>query len=929
MNHEHYLQSSYNILVVALSFVIAMVAAYTSFELANRVKASDRELKRFWLISGAGALGFGIWSMHFVGMLAFHLDMEIHYNLLLVALSVVWALLGCYGGLFFVHRSERTIGHLMIAGQLMGAGIGFMHYTGMEAMEPVEITYDPFLVLLSMVIAVTASIAALYLAFYSNVNNGGSSVIGKLGFSVLMAVAITGMHYMGMNAASFLPDSYATINSSITYYIDPPFFTLIVAIFTFIMFAVLFFTIFFDRRANQQQTMKGAIFEAAMDSIIVTSEQGVITNVNHMALVFLQRSKEEMIGQSAASFLSRLGQIDQLVGYRHEQVMMVGNGDEKIAEVTVTKVKAELGTEYIIYLRDMTEQKKFEQQMQETNNRYQSLFHSSPLAIVVHRNSQIVSINQEVLNIIGASSMDEVIGKGIDSFVACDEMESVQQIIAEMMETKMNREVAMKELKIYDVNGEERWITTKSNVIKINEEDYIQTVVRDITEQRKAKQTLHHMAFHDSLTGLPNRSLFDTLAQAVIDKKKGQEEEFAILFMDLDRFKQANDTHGHQAGDKILKEVARRLQNAIEATDILSRFGGDEFLLLVRRGSEDDVYEAARRLQKAIAEPFHVHDHEVYLHASIGISLYPKNGSTLDTLIRQADLAMYETKKAGRNGIIFYNESMQAHTTRRMLLEDGLRKAIANGEFELHYQPKIVLATGDITGMEALIRWHHPELGMVSPGEFIPIAEETELIIPLSEWTLGEACRQNKEWQDKGYPKVRVAVNISSIEFSQRSFVKTVVRILQKTGLEPQYLELEITESVAIKNIDDVIEKLEALKKIGVAISIDDFGSGYSSLSYLKKLPIDTLKIDRSFILDLSQDQRETSIVRAIIAIAQSLNLSVVAEGVELSEQVKILEDENCHEVQGYYFSKPLAVGQFEEWYENKNRPKKEGMAVL
>lgn len=918
MNHEPYLHSSYNLLFVALSFAIATVAAYTSFELANRVKASDRGLKRFWLVSGAGALGFGIWSMHFVGMLALHLDMEIHYNLWLVALSVVWALLGCYGGLFFVHLPDRTIGHIMIAGQLMGAGIGFMHYTGMEAMEPVSIAYDPFLVLFSMVIAIAASIVALYLAFYSNVN---SSISGKMGFSVMMAVAITGMHYMGMNAASFSPVSSSTLNSNITYYIDPPFFAGLVAIFTFLMFSVLFFTIFFDRRAHQQQTMKGAIFEAAMDSIIVTSEQGVITNVNHMALAFLQCSKEEMIGQSAASFLPCLGQMDQLVGRRHEQVMMVGNGDEKIAEVTVTKVKAELGTEYILYLRDMTEQKKFEQQMQETNNRYQSLFHSSPLAIVVHRNSQIVSINQEVLNIIGASSMEEVIGKGIESFVACDEIETVQQIIAEMMETKMDREVAMKELKIYDVNGEEKWVTTKSNVITINEVDYIQTVVRDITEQRKAKQTLQHMAFHDSLTGLPNRSLFDTLAQAVIDKKKGQEEEFAILFMDLDRFKQANDTHGHQAGDKILKEVARRLQTAIEEIDILSRFGGDEFLLLVRRGSEEEVYEAARRLQKAIAEPFRVHGHDVYLHASIGISLYPKNGSTLDTLIRQADLAMYETKKAGRNGITFYKESMQAHTTRRMLLEDGLRKAIANGEFELHYQPKIALATGDIAGMEALIRWHHPELGMVSPGEFIPIAEETELIIPLSEWTLGEACRQNKEWQDKGYPKVRVAVNISSIEFSQSSFVKTVVRILQETGLEPQYLELEITESVAIKNIDDVIDKLEALKKIGIAISIDDFGSGYSSLSYLKKLPIDTLKIDRSFILDLSEDQRETSIVRAIIALAQSLNLSVVAEGVELSEQVKILEDENCHEVQGYYFSKPLAVGQFEEWYEQKRVP--------
>jgi diguanylate cyclase (GGDEF)-like protein/PAS domain S-box-containing protein len=916
MNHEHYLHSSYNLTFVALSFVIALIAAYTSFELANRVQASNRGLKRFWLISGAGALGLGIWSMHFVGMLAFHLEIDIHYNVLLVAVSVIWAVLGCYSGLMFVHRSDRTIGHLVIAGQFMGAGIVFMHYTGMEAMEPVVITYDTVIVLFSIIIAIAASTVALYLAFYSKVNQGGSSALGKMGFSIMMAVAITGMHYMGMNAASFMPQSDAVINPDITYYIDPKFMAITVAFLTFFMFGVLFFTIFFDRRANQQQVMKGAIFEAAMDSIVVTDQTGTVKNVNKRALAFLQRPKKELLGMPAAVFLPCLGKMDELAGCRHERTIVIGNGEERIVEVTVTKVKAEMQVEYIVYLRDMTEQRKFEQQLHETNNRYQSLFHSSPLAIVVHRNGQIVSINQEILNIIGISSMDEVIGKGIETFVAPEEIDTVNQIIAEMMETKLDREVALKELKIYDKNGEEKWVTTKSSIIEMNEEAYIQTVVRDVTEQRKAKQTLHHMAFHDALTGLPNRSLFDTLAQAAIDKKKQQEA--AILFMDLDRFKLANDTHGHQAGDEILKETARRLEGAVEEADILARFGGDEFLLLIRRDSKEEIAQTAEQLQAAIAAPFHLDGHDMYLHASIGISLYPNSGCTLDVLIRQADLAMYETKKAGRNGITFYNESMQANTTRRMLLEDGLRKAIIDGEFQLHYQPKIMLATGDIAGMEALLRWHHPDLGMISPGEFIPIAEETELIIPLSEWTLREACRQNKEWQDNGYPKVRMAVNISSIEFSQRSFVATVAGILQETGLEPEYLELEITESVAIKNVEDVIEKLKELKKLGIAISIDDFGSGYSSLSYLRRLPIDTLKIDRSFILDLmKENHKETSIVRAIIALAQSLNLSVVAEGVELLEQVKILETENCHEVQGYYFSKPLAARQFEEWYEH------------
>ncbi|MCM3004597.1 bifunctional diguanylate cyclase/phosphodiesterase [Priestia koreensis] len=915
MNHVAHLHSYYNNWLVGLSFFIALVASYTSFELANRVKASEEKLKNFWIFNGSFALGIGIWSMHFVGMLAFELEMAAsYYNLFLVALSVVWSIAGCYGGLFFVHFTNRSYKHLLAASLLMGTGISGMHYTGMAAMEPMKIHYDATFVILSVVIALVASVAALWLAFYSRFNNQ-KNIQGKIGFSLMMALAITGMHYTGMKAATF----YMPMNgdkSAFSYQINSVVFACIITGVALLMFGTLSFLSYFDRRANQQQLMKNAIFESALDAIVVTNEQGEVLNINEEAVTLLGVVKEENIGKNVASIFPMVENLLSMVKRRHQLEITSSTGETKIIELTVTKVVADRDLEYILYIRDITEDQKFAQMLKETNDRYESLFYESPLAIVIHRYSQITSANQEALNIIGASSFEQLKTLSISHFLRKDDWDAMAKDVEDLLKGTFQREFTGQEVQVMTLNQEEKWVTAKSTVIQLNGEKYIQTVIRDVTEQRKAKQALQQLTFYDSLTGLPNKGLFETLAKAAIHKAKNDNQSCAILCIDLDRFKYTNEKHGHQIGDRILKELSRRFQAIMNTQDLLTRFGGDEFLMLVRRNKEEDIRNMAGRILSTVSVPFKIEGSDIYLNTSIGGSFLSESSSSLNTLIRQADLAVDEAKKNGRNAIEYYQESMQAYTTRRMVIESGLRTAIQNNEFELYYQPKIDLETGRLTGVEALIRWHHPTLGLVSPGEFISVAEETGLIVPLSKWTLREACVQNKRWHDKGYYTMKVGVNISSIDFARESFVEAVLETLRENDICPNSVELEITESVAIQNVDDVIEKLQTLKDIGVHISIDDFGSGYSSFSYLKKLPINTLKIDRSFIIGLSTSVKEQAIVRAIITLAKSLDLSVIAEGVELPEQVDILKQEKCDAVQGYYYSRPLPVQEFEQWYE-------------
>ncbi|UQZ82900.1 Cyclic di-GMP phosphodiesterase Gmr [Paenibacillus konkukensis] len=438
--------------------------------------------------------------------------------------------------------------------------------------------------------------------------------------------------------------------------------------------------------------------------------------------------------------------------------------------------------------------------------------------------------------------------------------------------------------------------------------------IRAMNERKRAEEKIAHMAYHDSLTHLPNRLYFDDRLKACLDEASRHGGRLAILFFDLDRFKVINDTLGHHIGDQLLVGLAHRLQSYVNNHDVAARFGGDEFMVLLSGNAHmREAAQFAETIKLLLKEPFLIEDHELFVTASIGISLYPDDGTDAETLLKNADNAMYRSKEKGGNSYHYYHPDMNKRSLHKLNLEIHLRKALERGEFRLLYQPLVDLKNGTIRGMESLVRWQHPEWGMISPAEFIPLAEETGLIVPMGNWILKQACLQNKAWLEQGYNPLCVSVNISAIQFHQPQFVSVIEETLQESGLDPGLLCLEITEGVAMNSGPHVMETMDKLKSLGVRISIDDFGTGYSSLSYLKRFRVHTLKIDQSFIRDVTSDEDNAAIVTALIAMSRQLKITSLAEGVETREQLEFLLAQGCDEIQGYVFSKPVSAQEFEE----------------
>ena len=444
----------------------------------------------------------------------------------------------------------------------------------------------------------------------------------------------------------------------------------------------------------------------------------------------------------------------------------------------------------------------------------------------------------------------------------------------------------------------------------------------DITERRAVEAALERLALNDPLTGLANRNLLHRRLQDALDLAQRLNRMVAIMFLDLDKFKDINDTYGHPAGDRLLVEIAKRLKQCLRRVDTVARLGGDEFALVVTNAeSIDFINGLAARINRAITEPVSIDDKALATATSIGISLYPIDGADPDELIRKADLALYQAKEAGRGRFHLYDDTLHVAARQQRDLETALRDGLARNEFTLHYQPQLDIVTGCVVGVEALLRWHHPELGPVPPDRFIPIAESSGLIIPIGEWVLRVACAQNKAWQDAGLPHFRVAVNISARQFKGDGLFTAVQAALKDSGLKPRWLELEITEGMVIDDVDQVIDKLRQLQQYGVKLAIDDFGTGYSSLVYLKRLPLHRLKVDQSFVRDLITDPDDAAIAEAVIGLAHTLNLKVIAEGIETAEQAAFLRARGCNEGQGYYFSRPLAADDFLAWFKAREQP--------
>lgn len=509
---------------------------------------------------------------------------------------------------------------------------------------------------------------------------------------------------------------------------------------------------------------------------------------------------------------------------------------------------------------------------------------------------------------------DRLVGKKIDETFFTESSPSIMEYIDEVLKTR--------EARIFEHHARDNHVQySYESRLVVSGNSEVLAIVRNITERKKAEQQIIYLAYHDTLTGLLNRHSFkERLEEASLHAQR-YERLAAVLFLDLDRFKRINDTLGHNIGDLLLQGMADRLVNCLRKTDrtartdreppppAVARLGGDEFTILLTDLTQiQDAAHVARRILKIVAEPFNLMGHEVFITASIGITMYPIDGNDVDTLLKNADTAMYHAKDQGRNNFQFYSHTMNATAFDCLALENGLRKALDREEFILYYQPQLDIRTGKIVAVEALIRWQSPDLGLVPPPDFISLAEETGLIQPIGDWVLSTACLQNKAWQDAGFGPLRVTVNLSSHQFRQRDLLATVTRALKDSGLPPALLELELTESAIMQNVETTNFMLAELKAMGLRLAIDDFGTGYSSLSYLKRFPLDVLKVDRSFVHDITTDPDDAAITAAIIAMAHSLNLKVIAEGVETEEQLAFLKAQGCDEIQGFLFSRPLPV---------------------
>ncbi|AZB44996.1 bifunctional diguanylate cyclase/phosphodiesterase [Bacillus sp. FJAT-42376] len=789
----------YNIPLVILSIIIAVTASFAALDVSIKINKAKRPARFIWLVSGAFAMGLGIWAMHFVAMLALHLSMPVSYDLTVVILSIIPAIIASGLALYVISR-ETAAGRvrIVLAALLMAVGIVSMHYTGMAAMKMAAvIEYDAFLWTLSAVIAFITSIVALYLLQYVSQNHSKPGIWRiKAGSALIMGIAIAGMHYTGMAAAKFTPHAHHTMSMEAA--MDNTLLAYSIAFCMLVIFGIMFISMFVDQRFEHQSIQSErkfrSVFESANDAIILADAKGLILSWNEGA--------------------------ERMFGYRE-------------ADVTGRNLQVIIPDEY-------------KEAHQKGMNRYLS------------------------------TGEERVVGKTV-------ELEGLKK------------------------DGSRFPIELSLASWKEDNKVYFSSIIRDITERKKNEKRINQMVYRDPLTDLPNRLLLNDRLSAAIIQADAAQQQIGIMFMDLDRFKNINDTLGHDAGDRLLKEVAKRLKSALDSSDTVSRQGGDEFIILLPNTGTTELTKKAKMIIDLFSRSITIKDIELFVTPSIGIAVYPADGRDIETLIKNADTAMYRVKEDGKNNFQFYAPSMNEIVSKKMQLENGMRKALKQNEFTVVYQPQVEVATGTIIGVEALLRWNHPEWGMISPAEFIPIAEETGLILPIGEWVLYEACLQNKRWQQDGYPPIRMAVNISSRQFQQSNLVEMVTDTLSRADLHPAYLELELTESI-IQDSQHAVSKMQQLRDMGIHLSIDDFGTGYSSLSYLKTFPINTLKIDQTFTRNIYTDPKDASLVDTIINMAHNLNLKVIAEGVETEEQRKFLENKNCNEAQGYLFSRPIAA---------------------
>lgn len=692
--------------------------------------------------------------------------------------------------------------------------------------------------------------------------------------------------------------------------------------------------------AEDRLRLYAKVFEQSHEGIIITDINANILSVNKAFTELTGFQEDEVIGRNPnllssgrqdGEFYQSMWDAIHETGYWQGEVWnRRKDGSEYAERLSISHIVDAQGkiTNYIGILSDITQRLKAEKDLLEAQQRLINIIDFLPDAtFVIDNQGKIIAWNKAIEKLTGVKKED-MLGKGnyeysvpiyhrrhpilIDLAYKFDEQKAKHY--PSIYQTQ--KDVLIGESMTEHLRPENTYLWSIASVLRDTQGEVmagIQTI-RDVTQQKEAEAKIQHLAYYDALTDLPNRALLRERVNEAIKQAELNEESLAIMFFDLDHFKNINDTLGHRIGDLFLIEQAKRLKSIFQNQEVVYRLSGDEFIILLSNVDEDRAARAAENVIREQAKPFHIEGHELVVTPSIGIAVSPGNGSDFETLYKCADIAVYYCKKESRNSYRFFNPEMQLRSVRQVQLENALRKALEREQLRLFYQPQISLTTGKVVGLEALVRWEHPEFGLVSPMEFIPLAEESGLILPIGEWVLRTAIQQMKNWLEQGIAPMCVAVNLSAVQLREKNITQIVRNLLEEANLPAEYLELEVTESVAMSEPEKAIEVLDELHALGVSIAIDDFGTGYSSLAYLTRFKINKLKIDQSFVRKVGTHAEAEVIIDTIISLTQSLNLKTIAEGVETEQHLKFLRDKGCGEVQGYYFSQPKPAEEIQNW---------------
>ena len=918
MNHS--LTGDYNILLVVLSFIVILLTSFAVFDISSRIIFETKRKRLLWLLIGSLTMGGGIWALHFIGILAYSLPTTMNYNIMILSISLAITVFSSFLALLIVSQ-EKVSKHNYVFGCFFMAGsLLAMHYIGMKAINMnVSTNYNPLIFLLTVLLAFIPAIIFYKVNFDYRIKETVIPIHTKISSSILLGLSISTMHYTAMFGTEY------TYNSHI---IDIYFQTVsagqlaaLIGIGTVLIIAMVLISSYFDLKFSHQLTKLKvneqyykSLFEENSEAVFLFDLEGFFEDFNKSVNEIFGYTIDELRNENFKTFILpedlertidhfNIAKSGKMTSYETSVLHKDGyRMDIKVKNIPVINNGTVVGVYGII--NDITDSKIAKEALIEAESKYRSLVEQSIMGVYIFEDNKLVYTNPRIVEIMGYTQ-EELYDLELKDYVYEEDIPLVTSNIAKRM-NKTHQSIQY-EYRAIRKDGAIIYLEIHGSVAMYRGKQALIGTVIDITDRKKSEEIIKQMAYNDYLTCLPNGNYLNERLNELIQDNR----ETAVLLLELERMKIIRDTVGQESANSLIVIASERIKLALGNHGTLTRLQEDKFVILLTNASDVQIRKTAEIVLEAIAQPLENIHHDVYVNPILGISLFPKDGNTTETLLDMANSALQYAKKHRNNRYHFYTPDLDGKSRENLELEMELYRAIELDELTLYYQPQFNLSTGEFIGNEALVRWNHPKRGMISPMQFIPIAEETGLIISIGEWVLTTACVQNKAWQLAGHPPMVISVNLSSRQFLQTNIVDVVKRVLAKTKLEAKYLELEITESMTM-DVKQTIKTLQDLKKIGISISIDDFGTGYSSLYYLKEFPIDRLKIDQSFIQDCHQDSSNATIVKTIISMAHHLNIQVIAEGVETKEHLDFLQQNLCDEVQGYLLSKPMPADKLE-----------------